>query len=301
MTIKRLGHGPIIYPELDASIGTNINGPSLIRVPDWLPDRFGTYYLYFGHHQGKYIRLAYADRLEGPWTIYKPGTLQLKETPCHGHIASPDVHIDNANQRIIMYYHGPILDKATAAQTRLTQRYPMFGGQRTLVSSSEDGIHFKSDNEILGSSYWRVFTWNNVTYGLGMPGIFYRSSTWTADFGEGPTLFTEHMRHAAVYLRHNTLYVFFTNAGDCPEHMLASHIHLTDDWQMWTASEPESVLFPEQDYEGGDLPLEPSKRSAVHHRARQLRDPGVFKDGDRLFLLYAIAGEHGIALAEILW
>ncbi|HCQ02522.1 MAG TPA: hypothetical protein DIT99_18370, partial [Candidatus Latescibacteria bacterium] len=144
-------------------------------------------------------------------------------------------------------------------------------------------------------------TWNNVTYGLGMPGIFYRSSTWTADFGEGPTLFTEHMRHAAVYLRHNTLYVFFTNAGDCPEHMLASHIHLTDDWQMWTASEPESVLFPEQDYEGGDLPLEPSKRSAVHHRARQLRDPGVFKDGDRLFLLYAIAGEHGIALAEILW
>ena len=77
MTIKRLAHGPIIYPELDASIGTNINGPSLIRVPDWLPDRLGTYYLYFGHHQGKYIRLAYADRLEGPWTIYKPGTLQL--------------------------------------------------------------------------------------------------------------------------------------------------------------------------------------------------------------------------------
>ena len=99
MTIKRLAHGPIIYPELDASIGTNINGPSLIRVPDWLPDRLGTYYLYFGHHQGKYIRLAYADRLEGPWTIYKPGTLQLKETRCHGHVASPDVHIDNANQR----------------------------------------------------------------------------------------------------------------------------------------------------------------------------------------------------------
>ena len=53
MTIKRLAHGPIIYPELDASIDTNINGPSLIRVPDWLPDRLGTYYLYFGHHQGE--------------------------------------------------------------------------------------------------------------------------------------------------------------------------------------------------------------------------------------------------------
>ena len=39
--VTRLLEGPIIYPELDASIGTNINGPSLIRVPDWVPRPLG--------------------------------------------------------------------------------------------------------------------------------------------------------------------------------------------------------------------------------------------------------------------
>lgn len=299
MTVKRLGDGPIIYPEMNASIGANINGPSLIRTPDWLPGRLGAYYLYFGHHQGKYVRLAYADRVEGPWTIYTPGPLQLADTPCYAHVASPDVHIDEENRRLIMYYHGPVLDRKTAEQTPLTQKYPMFGGQRTLVAVSDDGLHFTSGQEILGSSYWRVFLWRGMTYALGMPGIFYRSKHAMTGFEEGPTLFTDRMRHAAVLLRDDTLYVFYTNVGDCPEHILVSLIHLTDDWQAWTVSDPVSVLLPERDYEGGSASLEPSKRGAVHVKARQLRDPGIFEEDGRLFLLYSVAGEHGLALAEI--
>jgi hypothetical protein len=97
----RLAHNPIVTPELSASLGDNINGPSLIRVPAWVQKPFGKYYLYFAHHQGKFIRLAYADQLEGPWKIYEPGTLQLKEAgACHDHIASPDVHIDDATPNI---------------------------------------------------------------------------------------------------------------------------------------------------------------------------------------------------------
>ncbi|NET62179.1 MAG: hypothetical protein F6K47_40550, partial [Symploca sp. SIO2E6] len=34
--------------------GSNINGPSLIRVPEWIENPLGRYYLYFAHHQGKY-------------------------------------------------------------------------------------------------------------------------------------------------------------------------------------------------------------------------------------------------------
>ena len=48
---------PLIVPEMSASIGTNINGPSLIRVPDWVENPLGRYYLYFAHHKGKFIRL----------------------------------------------------------------------------------------------------------------------------------------------------------------------------------------------------------------------------------------------------
>src|SRR5437016_6077328 len=75
--VRRLAGNPIITPATDSSIGSNINGPSLIRAPKWLEHPLGKYYLYFADHRGKYIRLAYADHLEGPWRIYKPGTLQL--------------------------------------------------------------------------------------------------------------------------------------------------------------------------------------------------------------------------------
>ena len=65
LTVVRLQTNPIIRPEmLPNHDGDNINGPSLIRVPSWLPNPLGAYYLYFAHHGGKYIRLAYADRLE---------------------------------------------------------------------------------------------------------------------------------------------------------------------------------------------------------------------------------------------
>ena len=58
--VTRLANGPIIGPHLHPSIGVNIQGPSLIRVPDWIDNRLGAYYLYFADHKGSYIRLAYA-------------------------------------------------------------------------------------------------------------------------------------------------------------------------------------------------------------------------------------------------
>jgi hypothetical protein len=75
-TAIRFKENPIIRPEmLPGSDGANIAGPSLIRAPAWLKNPLGKYYLYFSDHKGAYIRLAYADRVEGPWKIYAPGTL----------------------------------------------------------------------------------------------------------------------------------------------------------------------------------------------------------------------------------
>jgi len=78
VNIERLG--PIVTPDSHPSIGENIQGPSLICVPDWVEDRLGRYYLYFADHKGKYIRLAYADELTGPWQIHVPGSLHLKDS-----------------------------------------------------------------------------------------------------------------------------------------------------------------------------------------------------------------------------
>jgi hypothetical protein len=43
MKVTRLADGPIIRPNMDARLGDNVNGPSLIRVPDWMDS---TYLLY---------------------------------------------------------------------------------------------------------------------------------------------------------------------------------------------------------------------------------------------------------------
>ncbi len=80
---KRFDRNPIITADmLPGEKGENINGPSLLKTPYWLKNKLGKYYLYFAHHKGKYIRLAYADDLKGPWKIYEPRTLQLKDCRC---------------------------------------------------------------------------------------------------------------------------------------------------------------------------------------------------------------------------
>ena len=67
-----------LHPSLEEeaqSVGyPNINGPSLVRVPDWVEAPLGRYYLYFAHHKGKHIRMAFADQLAGPWTYYEDST-----------------------------------------------------------------------------------------------------------------------------------------------------------------------------------------------------------------------------------
>jgi len=125
---------PIIDQAMFAAVGvedegSNINGPSLIRIPDWIPpseraDPTAVYYLYFAHHTGDYIRMAWATDLEGPWTLYQTGVgvplgdrgvldngnttiflgmgVEIREN----HLASPDVHIDNETEEIIMYFHS---------------------------------------------------------------------------------------------------------------------------------------------------------------------------------------------------
>lgn len=288
--VHRHPDNPIIRPHMDDRMGDNINGPSLIRVPDWVENRLGSYYLYFAHHNGQYIRLAYADTLDGPWQIYSPGVLALSGSHFAGHIASPDVHVDHEEKRFRLYYHG--CDRPTGADD---------APQPSRVALSDDGLHFRGEPEMIGDPYMRIFEWDRYTYALSMPGIFYRSRDGLTGFERGPTLFTAEMRHCAVQLNGHQLAVFYTNAGDCPERILHVTIDLRPDWHLWTTSTPETVLAPELAYEGGNLPLLPSERGMAPIPVRQLRDPAIYAEDGRTWLLYCVAGENGIALAELEW
>ena len=318
MRAERLLDRPIISSDLHPSIGVNIQGPSLIRVPDCIEGRLGDYYLYFADHKGRYIRLAYADNLPGPWRIYPPGSLRLEQshfltepprvTPeqlaqfearakqrgviiSHDllseittpHIASPDVHVDAIGRRIVMYFHG--LDAV--------------GTQVSRVATSHDGINFSAQPQVLGRSYMRIFRHDGMTYALTMPGQFYRSKDGMHGFEPGPTLFNPNMRHSAVMKRDGELWVFWTQVGEAPERILLSRIDLTGDWQNWKDSPPVEILRPERSWEGVDAPLVPSVRSTAYGEVNQLRDPAIFEEDGRIYLLYAVAGESGIAIAEV--
>jgi hypothetical protein len=50
---------------------------------------------------------------------------------------------------------------------------------------------------------------------------------------------------------------------------------------------------------GADAPLKPSLRSTAYGYVNQLRDPAIYEENGRTFLLYAVAGESGIAIAEV--
>jgi len=316
--VTRLLDLPIIGPELDPSIGINIQGPSLVQVPDWVEGKLGEYYLYFADHKGSYIRLAYADNLTGPWRIHVPGSLQIGESYfpsepppisedrladmvrqrqatgvayshdwatelTQPHIASPDVHIDEINQRFIMYFHG------LAGP----------GRQVTRVATSPDGIDFTAQPQELGRTYMRTFVHDGMTYAMSMPGQFYRSRDGFTDFESGPLLFNSNMRHAALLKRDNTLFIFWTQVGDAPEHIKLSTLDLTGDWMQWQTSDWVEVLRPEYDWEGATAPVEPSVRSTAYGRVNQLRDPAIYQEDGEIYLLYTVGGEAGIAIAKV--
>jgi hypothetical protein len=289
MRVQRFADNPIIRPNMDRRMGDNVNGPSLMRVPDWVRNPLGRYYLYFAHHDGRYIRLAYADALGGPWTMHEAGVLPLEASHFAGHLASPDLHVDEEAGRIRMYFHGADAPSGVNA-----------GPQYTRVALSDDGLSFTAGNELLGRPYFRAFAWNGATYALAMPGIFYRSIDGLSNFEQGPTLFSNNMRHSALKLDGDVLSVFYTDVGDAPESILVSTIELTPDWRDWCQGSPTKLLSPETDFEGADCANEPSVRGLVHGRVNQLRDPAIYREGKRTYLLYSVAGESGIAIAELL-
>ncbi len=299
--VDRLPTNPILLADPDhPGIGDNVNGPSLIRVPSWLPNPLGRYYLYFAHHRNRFIRLAYADDLAGPWTVRDTGTLQLSESACIDHIASPDIFIDEPARRIRMYYHGVVHHAEGTPDPHdnaIDVTRPFV--QRTFWATSRDGLHFETGHELCGTSYFRVLQGENAFYAMGMPGLLYRSPDGLRDWVRGPQLLPDETRHHALLWRDDLLHVFYTRAGDRPERILLATIDTTGPWESWRAKGEACVLEPETSWEGADLPLLPSKRGQVMERVRQLRDPAVFEEDGALYLVYAIAGEQGLAIAAL--
>jgi len=344
--VTRLNAGePIITEAMFVAAGAtgregrNINGPSIIRVPDWIApenraDPSAVYYLYFAHHGGNYIRLAWAEHIEGPWNLYQVGAgvsvgsrgvLDLGSDDrinigngiaIRGHVASPDVHADDKNRRMIIYFHGQAYVNGVGM------------GQESFVATSPYGLDFSGRIEpvILGDFYFRVFEYSDSLYAVAKsgrlykapdanepwtppPGFDFRDRLWAERFdrpfqsdidSDANMVSGEHLRHVAVHLAGDTLHVFYSRIADSPERILMSTIDLSvGDYEMWDPTyPPEEILQAELLWEGGDIPPRASSSGSAPENVNQLRDPHVFQDIDgRLYLSYCGRGEDAIGIA----
>ena len=174
MRVERLPGNPIIGPGIDARVGSTSTGRRWCEFRSGFVSRWARTTSILRTTGASTSRMAYADDLEGPWATYGPGVLDLAESlfarpGFSSHVASPDVHVDEENRQIRMYYHGVVAR----------------GVQRSRVALSEDGISFEARNELLGNSYFRVFQYGGYHYAIAMPGVFYRSRDGLTGFVEG--------------------------------------------------------------------------------------------------------------------
>ena len=287
--VDRFPSGPILTPTLVGDRTAHnydrestdppfisIAGPSLIRVPEWIEQPLGRYYLYFAHHKGGHIRMAYADELAGPWTVYDPGlgVLRLVDVAdlVEDHIASPDVHVDHEHRAIRMYFHGP--------------RRGIPFDQRTWLATSRDGLSFTlHSDEALGRAYFRTFRWGGYDYTPARLGPISRSHDGDHNFEVGPTLFGTEIRHYGMRVHNNRAYFFFSRRTEVPERIRLRTLDLSEDWSTWSLSPSTIVLSPTETYE-------------ISHGAKVL-DPCLYQEDGQSYLLYSISDERGIAIAKL--
>jgi hypothetical protein len=317
----RLPNNPIITSAmLPGEDGANINGPSMIRVPDWVRNPLGRYYLFFAHHNGKYIRLAYADQPQGPWRIRPGGVLNLQDQRAlRGHVASPEAVVDTKNRQVFLFYHGRV--------GMGTQSEEEESAQQSSVAVSTDALHFRPLNLHVGPAYLRIFEHGEVWYGLTGRGALFSAGSLGVRFepvrqvigpdilamldpaerGEagaktdrpvrGPERYS--IRHSGIDRMGEWLVIYFTCVGHRPERIFATFVNLKGAPETWQARGAAEVLRPEMDWEGAKLPLQYSKGGRAVTRENGLRDPAVYREHDKAWLLYSTGGEHGIAIAEL--
>ena len=300
MTVKviRSLHRPIITSG-QVGLGQNICGPSMIYVPDWLPSRLGNFYLYFAHHRGEYIRLAFSDRIEGPWKIYEPGTISINDSEAiSDHVGSPDVHVIADNKEIRMYFHSVLPDTKE---------------QKSFVAQSIDGINFDINPIPVANFYLRALPWRDCWFGMTKAGEMYLSKNGISNFIKLPVTAFEmkdssgnapgDIRHLALRpITEDMIDVYFSRIGDAPESILRAKLDLNKSISKWVATQSELVLSPSLDWEGANLPILSSMPGPAKECGENaLRDPAIFLHENKTYMLYSFKGESGIAMVEIVY
>jgi hypothetical protein len=277
---------------------SNICNPCIVKVPEWVRDPIGKYYLYYADHRGKFIKFAFSNSIFNNWKIKLNTIININSFKnAINHIASPEIYIDNNKKKFYLLTHS----HSTTHK-----------GQWTYVSESNNGLNFKVINDKpLAPFYLRVFKYNNFFYGVSKGGNLWKSNDLINEFEPCQNLFDLSksndllhnydgaIRHVGLFVENNTLYIFYSKIGDKPERIYYSRLILEVNDKNWKFTFETELLRPTLDFEGANLPLTKSKPGDTPFMENALRDPYLFKINNNYYLAYCVKGEFGIAIAEI--
>ena len=339
--IRLNNSNPIIFRNMfpanrRATQGDNIDGPSMIRIPNFVQNRANNnarYYLYFGHHNGDYIRMAWSRDPDRGFTLFRAGSpvgnrgvldnnntnitnvgqgIQLRRN----HLASPDAHVDIGNNRITLFFHhgGPYRFNGNDTNS-----------QRTFVVQDRDGLNFRRGDirpVQFGPSYFKVFRNRgryfavhndggpNVSPSNGIfavPGNYYNGNDlpdlWPRRSAGNMLSIngSRRVRHSGVLTQGNNLRHFYSVRGDSPERLYFTNVSLASaNVNNWSGNYPGTeVLRAVGGWEEGQRTPSPSVGGAQTN-VNQLRDPDIFQDNDgSLYMYYSGAGEEAIGVCAM--
>ncbi len=280
--------------------------PCVIEVPPWLDNPVDRLYMYYASHTGHGIGLATAAKPGGPWQARRDPVLELHNaTMIGGHISSPHVMVDDAEERFYLYFHG------SARGVK---------GQRAGCAVSRDGLNFEIDHKDVllecdadnpaawdrfAAVYMRPFWLNEQLFALymggngeGKPGIsnnrqgLARGRDYTHwERARKLPLIAPHedegeygiVRHSGVQVCDGHLQVYYstrTSPALDREVIRSARVETDRSPEQWQAVDRRTVLQPELKWEGDDL-----------------RDPFPFEFEGALYLFYVGGTEAGIGLA----
>ena len=238
-------------------------------MPDWVVEPLGDYYLYFSHHKGDHLRLAYANHPNGPWTLYEAGILAFEDS---GFPASDlpqrdpvDALMSTVRDYSISVWRDIFMaicqSLVTAQQQRKAQSLAMAAttkahiaspeivvdnnhrqiemfyhgqddtlSQSSRVALSHNGIDFRALDGVILGAYLRSLIFREAYYLLGAPGILYRSDRLLGPFeAHSTSLLDSDTRHTGIWLDGDTLRIVWSRVGDATERILLSSIDLSND------------------------------------------------------------------------
>jgi hypothetical protein len=255
--------------------------------------------------------MSWARAIEGPYTDFNSpanrslthprfGVLSFPDSEgefqfangvfIRAHISSPEVVIDDANERFVMFFHGPCNDD-----------------QKSFVATSPDGLNFNPVEhggieghgvvpQLFASQYLRPFAWDGGYYGVAMHGVLVKSpddtlyitepgpnpqqTLWAS--GHAPVSGGVGPRHAAARVRDGRYLDYFFSRRIENEHIELATIDMAAaPWSSWFEMAPSvTVIDNSAPWEGDDT-----------------RDPAIYEEDGSVYLLYAGGGENGIGLA----